>query len=178
MTVTMGLHLDGLADSCDALFSWRSRERKLEIMKDSRIGAMGALALIAVIMLKVGALVSLGPFWWRGVLLAPACGRWADIYGIFFFPLARADGMGRAFHDHVRRRDFAIATATVLVAGVVLVPSWRGLLLLVLWPGIHGLARRMTASLGGLTGDTYGVLSEAGEVLTLLVLAVHSSSTS
>jgi len=170
MIVTAGLHLDGLADSADALFSWRSRERKLEIMKDSRIGTMGALALIAVILLEVGALASLGPRWWRGALLAPVCGRWAAVYAISRFPAARPDGMARTFHDHVRRGDLVIATAFVLLIGLALVPSWRVLPLLALWPAVHGIARRITASLGGLTGDTHGFVVETCEVLALLVL--------
>jgi adenosylcobinamide-GDP ribazoletransferase len=171
MLLTLGLHLDGIADSCDALFSWRPRERKLEIMKDSRIGTMGALGLIAIVLLKIGALVTLAEQWWLGALLAPMWGRWADIYGIFWFPAAREGGMGRTFHDQVRRSDFAVATASALVIGLLLVLPWGMLVALVVWPIVHVLARRMVAALGGLTGDTYGALAEVGEVATLLVLA-------
>jgi adenosylcobinamide-GDP ribazoletransferase len=171
MLLTLGLHLDGLADSCDALFSWRSRERKLEIMKDSRIGTMGALGLIAILLLKVGALSALGESWWIGALLAPLWGRWADIYGIFWFPAAREGGMGRAFHDQVRRSDFAIATISAILIGSGLALPWGAITGLLIWTITHLLARRMVASLGGLTGDTYGALSEIGEVVTLLTLA-------
>ena len=171
MVVTWGLHLDGLADSADALFSWRTRERKLEIMKDSRIGTMGALALISAVLLKVGAISSLGPAWWIGVLLAPVWGRWSDIYGIFFFPAAREGGMGRNFHDQVRQRDFWIATASALVIGAVLLPPWGALVGLVALLVAHLMARWMVGVLGGLTGDTYGALSEVGEIVVLLALA-------
>ncbi len=170
MLLTLGLHLDGVADSCDALFSWRPRERKLEIMKDSRIGTMGALGLIAVVLLKVTALASLGPAWWIGALVAPMWGRWADIYGIFWFPAASEGGMGRTFHDQVRRSDFAVASLTALAIGLVVALPWGALIGLAVWPISHGLARRMVASLGGLTGDTYGALAEIGEVVTLLAL--------
>ncbi len=171
MLLTLGLHLDGIADTCDAVFSWRPRERKLEIMKDSRIGTMGALGLLAIVALKIGGLVTLGEHWWMGTLLAPMWGRWADIYGIFFFPAAREGGMGRTFHDQVRRLDFVIATISALVIGVVLSLPWGALVVLAVWPVIHLLAGRMVASLGGLTGDTYGALAEVGEVVTLLTLA-------
>lgn len=173
MVVTWGLHLDGLTDSADALFSWRSRERKLEIMKDSRIGTMGALALISVVLLKVGALYtlySLGAAWWLGALLAPVWGRWADIYGIFFFPAAREGGMGRGFHERVRQRDFWIATVSAVLIGGLLLPPWGALAGLMVLVTTHLLARWMVGLLGGLTGDTYGALSEAGEVVTLLTL--------
>lgn len=171
MLLTLGLHLDGIADSCDALFSWRPREKKLEIMKDSRIGTMGALGLLAIVLLKVGALITLGAWWWLGALLAPLWGRWADIYGIFWFPAAAEGGMGRTFHDQVRRVDFLIATVSALVISAAIEFPWGALVALVVWPVVHWLARRMVRSLGGLTGDTYGALSEAGEVVTLLALA-------
>ena len=171
MLLTLGLHLDGIADSCDALFSWRPRERKLEIMKDSRIGTMGALGLLAVVLLKVSALSSLGEQWWIGALLAPLWGRWADIYGIFWFPAAREGGMGRTFHEQVRRSDFAIATLSALLIGVAIAPPWGIAAGFVVWLVAHGLALRMVASLGGLTGDTYGALAEVGEVVALLTLA-------
>lgn len=175
MLLTLGLHLDGIADSCDALFSWRPRAKKLEIMKDSRIGTMGALGLLAIVLLKVSALATLGPMWWLGALLAPVWGRWADIYGIFWFPAATEGGMGRTFHEQVRRADFVLATASALLIGAFLSPEllrpWGALAIGAVLPITHWLASRMVASLGGLTGDTYGALAEIGEVVTLLVLA-------
>src|SRR5437016_2491452 len=101
--VTSGLHLDGLSDTFDAVMSWRPRERKLEIMKDSRIGAMGAIALIAVLALKIALLHGAGAGWLRAVVLAPVLGRWADTYGIFWFPPARVGGLGREFQSQVGR---------------------------------------------------------------------------
>lgn len=171
MVVTWGLHLDGLADSADALFSWRSRERKLEIMKDSRIGTMGSLALISGVLLKVGAIYSLGSLWWIGALLAPMWGRWSDIYGIFFFPAAREGGMGRNFNEQVRKRDFVIASISALLIGGLLLPPWGALIGLIVLVVAHLLARWMVGVLGGLTGDTYGALSEVGEIVVLLTLA-------
>ena len=171
MVVTWGLHLDGLADSADALFSWRSREKKLEIMKDSRIGTMGSLALISAVLLKVVAIYSLGPAWWVGALLAPMWGRWSDIYGIFFFPAAREGGMGRNFNEQVRKKDFIFATISALLIGALLLPPWGALVGVVALAIAHLLARWMVGVLGGLTGDTYGALSEVGEIVVLLALA-------
>lgn len=171
MVATWGLHLDGLADSADALFSWRPRERKLEIMKDSRIGTMGALALIGGVSLKVGAIYSLGPLWWAGALLAPMWGRWADVYGIYGFPAATEGGMGRSFHDRMRRRDFVYATVFAVLAGGISFFPWGALVGVVVLAVSHLLARWMVSVLDGLTGDTYGAMSEIGEVVTLLTLA-------
>ncbi|MFQ3662042.1 MAG: adenosylcobinamide-GDP ribazoletransferase [Chloroflexaceae bacterium] len=171
--ITGGLHLDGLSDTFDAVLSWRAPERKLEIMKDSRIGAMGALALIAVLALKVALLTGSGAAWWQAALLAPVLGRWADCYGIFFFPAAAAGGLGRTFRDQVRRADVVVATATtVLLAG--LVAGATGLAaLLVVWGATHLIAGWWTRDLGGLTGDTYGALCEIAEVVALAALTTR-----
>jgi adenosylcobinamide-GDP ribazoletransferase len=181
--VTSGLHLDGLSDTFDAVMSWRPRERKLEIMKDSRIGAMGAIALVAVILLKVAFIASAGDNWWRAALLAVVLGRWADLYGIFFFPAAREGGLGRNFRDFIQRRDFVFATAQMLVLCAVIaviglpaseMPAalLRAALAWVLVLGVtHVLCRRWTNSLGGLTGDTYGAVCEVGEVVALAAMS-------
>jgi adenosylcobinamide-GDP ribazoletransferase len=171
--VTSGLHLDGLSDTFDAVMSWRTRERKLEIMKDSRIGAMGALALIAVLGLKVAWLHAAEDAWWSAVWLAPVLGRWADTYGIFRFPPAREGGLGREFQAQARRGDFAISTATAILLALVL-SGPRGLLALALvWAFSSALARWWTRDLGGLTGDTYGALCEIAEVVTLAALSAR-----
>jgi adenosylcobinamide-GDP ribazoletransferase len=170
--ITGGLHLDGLSDTFDAVMSWRPRERKLEIMKDSRVGAMGVLALVAVLLLKVVWLHAAGAGWWLALLLAPVWGRWADMYGIFWFPAARAGGLGRTFHARVRQNDFVLSTLLVLMLSVA-VGQWHGLLAgALVWGSTHLLARWWTRDLGGLTGDTYGALCEIGEVVALAALTV------
>lgn len=168
--VTAGFHLDGLADSADALFSWRSRERKLEIMMDSRIGTMGALALFLCLLWKVSLLGTLGPAWCFGIILAPVSGRWADLYGIRWFPAARQDGAGNAVHQHFDPRSFTVATA-IWGAIALLVAGWAAVVIVpTVWAVIHWAAHRMSRALGGLTGDSYGCLSELGEVVALAAL--------
>lgn len=168
--ITGGLHLDGLSDTFDAVMSWRPRERKLEIMKDSRIGAMGALALIAVLLLKVVLLAEAGSGWWRAMLIAPVLGRWADCYGIFWFPAAREGGLGRSFHEQVKRPDFVFATVVALATALLVGGAVGFVAMLLVWAGTHALARWWTNDLGGLTGDTYGALCEFGEVIALAAL--------
>jgi adenosylcobinamide-GDP ribazoletransferase len=168
--ITAGLHLDGLSDTFDGVMSWRSRERKLEIMRDSRIGAMGALALAAVLGLKVALLAGAGDAWWTAVLLAPVLGRWADVYGIVVFPPAREGGLGKSFQQMLGPRHFAFATGTALVLALA-IGGVRGLLaLLLVWAAAHALGRWWTNDLGGLTGDTYGAMCEIGEVVALATL--------
>lgn len=168
--LTAGLHLDGLSDTFDGVMSWRSRERKLEIMRDSRIGAMGALALAAIVALKIVLLAGAGDSWLAATLLAPVIGRWADVYGIVRFPPAREGGLGRAFQSQLRRGDLLIASGTALALAWALAGG-RGIVALTLtWFVAHLLGRWWTRDLGGLTGDTYGALCEIAEVVTLATL--------
>ena len=171
--ITGGLHLDGLSDTFDAVVSWRSPERKLEIMKDSRVGAMGALALIAVLLLKVALLAGGGAAWWQAALLAPVLGRWAACYGIFFFPAATAGGLGRAFHDQARRADVMVASATTALLATLVAGAAGLAALLAVWAATHLLAHWWTRALGGLTGDTYGALCEIAEVVAVATLTAR-----
>ena len=169
--ITAGLHLDGLSDTFDAVLSWRSRERKLEIMKDSRIGAMGAIALIAILSLKIALIHSAGAGWLRAIVLAPVLGRWADTYGIFWFPPARAGGLGREFQSRVGRTDFIIGSGIALALALAL-GGTRGIVALALtWVVAQVLGMWWARDLGGLTGDTYGALCEIAEVVALGVLS-------
>lgn len=168
--VTAGLHLDGLADTFDGLLSWRPREQKLEIMRDSRIGTMGAIALFAILALKVALLASADGAWLVAALVAPVLGRWADVVAIFAFPPAREGGLGRTFRETSGRTAPLVAGVTAAaVAGLGAGAS--GIVALVVVTGIAlGLGAWWVRSLGGLTGDTYGAASEMGEVVALAVL--------
>lgn len=182
--LTSGLHLDGLSDTFDATMSWRSRERMLEIMKDSRIGAMGAMALIAIFLLKVAFLTSAGDNWWRAALVAPIVARWADLYGIAFYPSARGGGLGKSFHELVQRRDVVIATVQMLlmIGGIMTIGHSSATLWLQLahavicialvWLVSRWLCRQWVNQLGGLTGDTYGALSEIAETVAMAAIGV------
>lgn len=174
--VTGGLHLDGFADTCDAMFSWRDRSRRLEIMKDSRVGAMGVIALVLVIALKIAALLALGEHWWAGAMLAPAFGRWAAVYGIARFPAAKPDGLGSTVQSIApgRQLEWAGALMALMALPLVFRDQWYAALpaMAAAVAMVHWLAATVSKSLGGLTGDVYGALSETGEVAALLVVCV------
>jgi adenosylcobinamide-GDP ribazoletransferase len=171
--ITAGLHLDGLSDTFDGVMSWRPRERKLEIMKDSRIGAMGALALIALLGLKTGWLAAADHNWWQALLLAPVLGRWADVYGILSFPPAAEGGLGKTFQEQAQPNDLLVATIWT-AALVLLIAGFTGMLaMLLVWLVAYLLGQWWTQTLGGLTGDTYGALCEIGETVALAVFAAR-----
>lgn len=192
--LTGGLHLDGWMDTADGLLSYRSREKMLEIMKDSRVGAMGVLACVLLLLLKASLLASLleGSPLQAGVALLTASvwSRWFMTWAMRKWPMARqGEGVAsrfRGFGD----RDVQSSTAWAIAlsaAGllVVLVIGLSGagepdLLELLLYLCLHPVlawaagtwaAKRMSLKLGGLTGDTYGALNEGLEAV-LLLLAV------
>src|SRR5215213_9028100 len=93
VVLTGGLHLDGLADCCDGLLASTSVERRLEIMKDPRVGAFGVIGLMLTLLLKASALT---PVSGMGILLAASLARWCVLLG-GLLPLARPSGMGADF---------------------------------------------------------------------------------
>lgn len=170
--ITAGMHLDGLGDTFDAVMSWRARERKLEILRDSRIGTMGLLAIGAVLLLKFAWLQASGDAWWRAVLLAPVWGRWSQIYGLCRFPSARAEGLGHTFQQQIEQRSLFRATLAALLVTLLLGPIQGLVAGLLVWGIAALLYRWWVRDLGGLTGDTYGALCEISEVIVLAVIAL------
>ena len=166
------LHLDGLSDSADALVHMTSRERALEIMKDSRVGAFGLCAVVGTLLLKFAALASLsGPGLWGALILAPGLGRALAAMLAALMPPARAQGLGAGVAGGAGwLPELAGAGLALVVAGVV---AGRAGVAATLAVGLWGLllALWFRRRLGGVTGDTLGAAIETAEALALLVLA-------
>lgn len=174
--VTGGLHLDGLADLFDGLAGGRGeRDRTLRIMRDSRVGAAGALALLLVVVLQLAAIRELLDHReLLGLLAFPAIARFSVIPQLAFFPYARPTGLGRVFHGRV--------AVTPLAAESILLVAWslrlgHGLLVQIATALAVSLAVGfwLTRRLGGLTGDVYGATISLCETVTLLVAALQAS---
>jgi len=176
IVVTGGLHLDGMADVIDGLAGGRDRERSLRIMKDSRVGAMGAVSLAMLLLLKYVCLHNVPQELKPATLLfMPAAGRWAQVVLACCAPYVRPEGgTGAAFVDHVGVREFLLAGVTLAAAAGILF-AWRGAaLLLLLCLAVWVLLRYFRRRLGGVTGDVLGAATELIEVFTLLaVLALR-----
>ncbi len=167
--LTRGLHLDGLADTADGLGGGTNQDVKLAIMKDSRIGVFGVLAVFCSLVLKIVLLGELGgQFYSRALILIPALGRWCMVLAIFIYPSARETGMGQRFKRYCRRQEVVFASLTALVCVYFAIGLWGIALLFGLGAVTAVLSLSLTQSLGGLTGDTYGAICEIGEVLSLL----------
>lgn len=168
--ITGGLHVDGFMDSMDGLYSGRDRERKLEIMKDSRVGSFGALGLACLVLIKYIfylELLKMGQMSW--LLAIPVFGRWSMVYAIRFFPYLRSQGLGNPYSDHTGNREFMIATVVMAVT-LVLGLQEGAIFFLIPVLLIHLWLKRVRDALGGLTGDIYGAVEEISEVMGLLTV--------
>ena len=165
--LTRALHLDGWMDACDGLFGGFTPEKRLEIMRDSRIGAFGLAGGVALLLVKYAALAAL-PDRAAGLLLAPTLARWAAALALITFPYARQQGLGRDMKDRAGWPQALLATMTALIAAW-LAGRWPGLIALALaglamLAGVWFTLRRLP----GLTGDIYGAICELVETLALL----------
>ena len=174
LLLTGGLHADGFMDTADGVFSGRERERKLEIMKDSRVGSFGVVSFVLLMFLQFALLLDMHPFLLVPALfIMPIIGRMAMVLAIACFPYARADGMGKTFADMADRKT--IVTASVMTVVFVLpcgLLASVALMLGVLFALFF--CRAMTTTLGGVTGDVYGAVTVLTETLVLAIFSLAS----
>lgn len=167
--LTGGLHLDGLADSFDGLFSYRDKERMLEIMKDSRIGSNGVLVLIFNLMFKTALVHALlQSNFLVPILLMPALSRSMTVLASRISPYARPSGMGNFFIGKVNNLQLFIGLSLAAIWLFLFAPTlWWLLPLMAL--STAWFCRFCTQKIGGMTGDTLGANTELQELLVLFV---------
>lgn len=176
LLVTGCFHEDGLADTADGLGGGWTRERKLEIMRDSRLGTYGAAALVLTLLLRWGALAALaGPGRAAAALIAAeAASRALLPAALALLPLARQEGLSAS----AGRPPSAAAQAALALGllALLLCLGWGGglLALLLLLVVAAGWARLCLKQIGGYTGDTLGALQQ-GAVVAVLLAAVATA---
>jgi adenosylcobinamide-GDP ribazoletransferase len=174
LTVLTGaVHIDALADTADALGAGADRRRALEIMRDSRVGSFGAVAIFFFFALEIAALTAMGATRRTAALwLAPGAARWAMVAAGWRVDYLRAEGAGTTLLRSGGDRNLAIASA---IAAVALAPvlSWRTFISYAVAAAVAAVLRvGYRRWLGGVTGDLLGAAGELVEVAVLLVLAV------
>ena len=171
LLATGALHEDGLADAADGLGGGRTRERALEIMRDSRIGSYGALALVASVGLRWAALAQLSPG--EGALaliVAHGVSRGLLAPVPLLAGYARPQGLGGAM-DGVRPAD-ALAALTVTLVLPVALAGWAGLAGLVIAAVAAGaMLALLVRRLDGYTGDGLGAIQQVAEIAILVSFA-------
>jgi adenosylcobinamide-GDP ribazoletransferase len=172
---TGAFHEDGFADMCDGFGGGITRERVLEIMKDSRIGAYGAIGTICLLALKCTALSLLPPAMAiAALLLAHPLSRLAATSLIWHMEYARAEGKAKPMAQEMSGAEFAIASVCAALPAALL--GWQHWLS---WPAIVAaalaalcsavwLGRKFARRIGGYTGDCLGAVQQVAEVLIYL----------
>lgn len=170
---TGGFHEDGWSDVFDALGAGGDRARMLEVMKDSRIGSTGALALILLVAGKLAALAALPAADVPAALVAAhVLSRWALLPLLRWLPAARSEGgLATPIIGHLASNRFLAGTLIALLLAVAALrqDALSALLVAVLVPAVAGLFFRHR--LGGITGDCLGATQQLAELALLLTLA-------
>ena len=173
LAVTGAFHEDGLADTVDGFGGGRTRDDKLAIMRDSRHGTFGILALVLSVGLRAGALAAIGDPIHVGLALiaAHAASRGALPPLMRLMSPARADGLGAA----AGRPSLAVAIIAAAIAAAIalaVLGPGRGAVALLLMGGSLALAALLAQrQIGGYTGDVLGFFQQIGEIVMLLVAA-------
>jgi adenosylcobinamide-GDP ribazoletransferase len=170
-----GLHMDGLADTADGFFSARPREKMMDIMRDSRIGVMGVLAVLSVMLLKITLLsILITPSRWTVILLMPLAGRTAIVTLMTALPYARpGGGLATLFTANHSWLHVVLAWVLfVIVAGLLAkeIGIASALLALVI---TAFFVRYNYMKIGGYTGDTLGAACELAEIAPLLTATIY-----
>lgn len=170
--LTRGLHQDGLADTLDGLAGGRTPSDRLAIMKDPRIGALGATGLALSLILRCAAVAALpeaGRF--STLLCMPVMGRWAMVVGAYGATHARAEGgLAAPFLAHLSWRQVSVATAAAVCLVGLVVGLYQTAAILTVGALISRLLTwSYRRAFGGITGDTLGTTNESVEVCFLLL---------
>ena len=179
VATTGALHEDGLADSADGLFGGNTPDRRLIIMRDSRIGTFGAIALVLSLLLRttaLAALIDLSPALALGALLAGAAvSRTAGLLPILRLPPARSDGLGAGVASFDRD---AVRQASIVAAITLLLPLAAGasvsrvaVATVVATAAAYALVRLARLKIGGQTGDIAGAAQQVSEIGFLVVMS-------
>lgn len=170
VVITRAIHLDGFLDTCDGLFGGFTPEKRLLIMRDSR---MGAFALVGggVLLITMFSAIESTNNMLGSLLLAPVFGRWTLCFALVAFPYARPEGMGRAIKNNSRWSQLLLASLTTLTIAWF-VGQWPGLIVFGLVLILSFLWLRYVLRLiPGLTGDIYGATCVLTEVFVLIIFS-------
>jgi len=176
VVATGGFHEDGLADTADGIGGGSTPEKRLLIMKDSRIGSFGALALVASVGLRVGAVAQLAEpgLVAAALIVASVLGRAAMPGVVLLSSPARPGGLGAALGALPRGRVTIGCGIAVLLCLVLARPHAALEAMLATLVAAAAMAWLGARSLGGYTGDTLGATEQLAECVVLLLLAAEA----
>jgi adenosylcobinamide-GDP ribazoletransferase len=173
--ITRGLHQDGLADMVDGLAGGRTAQVRLAIMRDGRVGAIGATGLFLALGLRYAGLNALPVGEHLALLLGmPVVGRWAMVVGAFHVTYARSEGgLAQPFLAHLSWQHLCVATVTAGLVLTLLLGTWPALCCLLIGAALVRLSTAWFHRMfGGVTGDLLGATNEVAEILFIVIVPV------
>ena len=171
--ITGGMHIDGISDMADGFFSMRDKEKTLEIMKDSHVGAFGVITIVFLLLIKFEMLkefIIIEKNVWL-LILPPTIARIAAGLVLSFYETTKKSGLGYTFHSSDPRLFWAIGfIVTLIISSILNIKS-------LIFIGIAILASNLMAlwakkKIGGLNGDIYGAIVETVEVIGMVFICV------
>ncbi len=159
--ITGAIHLDGFADTCDGFCASKSREEILNIMRDSRIGVMGATGIGCLLLFKFSLLSGIPQkFLWKSVIMALTFARWSQVIACYKSEYARRDGKAGPFIKYANRKALLIGGLFTL-AIFLIIAQLKGLILFILsLIPVFLFIGFIQKKIGGMTGDTIGAVNE------------------
>lgn len=168
--LTGGLHLDGLGDTFDGIFSNRSKDRILEIMRDSRVGTNAVLAIVSVLLLNYAALCQVdSTYFLRIIMLMPMAGRIGSLISSAVSTYARrGEGLGKSFIDYCGKKELIFGLIIYIVISI-LTFDYKMWIVLALPPiSAYLLIKAFTRKIDGATGDVLGAVCELNQTIFLI----------
>ncbi|MFA6079626.1 MAG: adenosylcobinamide-GDP ribazoletransferase [Candidatus Omnitrophota bacterium] len=174
IALTGAIHLDGFADTCDGFFGSRSKEKILEIMRDSRIGTMGAAGIACLLLLKFTVLVSIPhDILWKALVMMAAFSRMCQCLACYMSGYAREEGKAEGFIKYAGIKE-ALGAAVITLALFTLLMGLKGIIIFfIALPPVLLFIYYIKNKIGGMTGDTIGAASELAEIVLLLFVLIH-----
>lgn len=166
--ITGGIHLDGFADTCDGFYGNKSKEKILEIMRDSHIGVMGAIGISCLLILKFSLIISLqNEILWKALIGMAEFSRWAQALACSTSSYARKEGEAKYFIEYARKSDIFIGALFSVVLFLLLMRLKGFILFFLSTIMVFLFLHYINKKIGGMTGDTIGATSEIAEVVVL-----------
>jgi len=168
IVVTGGIHLDGFADTCDGFYGSKPKKKILEIMRDSRVGVMGVIGIVCLLLLKFTLIVSIPKnILWKSLIMMATFARWSQVLACCTSKYAREEGKAKYFIEYANRGGIIIGGVLTFVLFLFLAKLKGVMLFILAFATIFLFINYVKKKIGGMTGDTIGATSEVAEVAVL-----------
>lgn len=167
--ITGGVHLDGFADTCDGFFGFKSKEETLRIMRDSRVGTMGVIGVVCLLLLKFAILTGIPKeTLWKSLIMMAVFARWTQGLACLISNYARSEGKAKYFIEYAEPKGIIIGGLFTLALFLMLMKLKGLILFIALLALVFLFISYIKRKIGGMTGDTIGATNEIAEILILL----------